>query len=59
MGYLWEVDSSGLRGYHVGEGPNERTLHILEKNGIKDYHHIAKVVSKLKDNKFIPWIYNC
>lgn len=46
MGYLWDVDSAALRGYHVGEGPNHRTLDILAKNGIENYYHIARVVSR-------------
>ncbi|XP_043484099.1 low molecular weight phosphotyrosine protein phosphatase 1-like [Leptopilina heterotoma] len=56
MNYLWEVDSSGLRGYHVGEGPNQRALNILEKNGIKNYHHIAKVI-KNQDFDDFDWIF--
>ncbi|XP_051165993.1 low molecular weight phosphotyrosine protein phosphatase-like [Leptopilina boulardi] len=55
MNYLWDVDSAGLRGYHIGEGPNQRTLDILAKNGIENYYHIAKVI-KNQDFEDFDWI---
>lgn len=40
----WDVDSAGLRGYHLGQTPDERAISILRRNGIINYSHHARVV---------------
>jgi len=44
----WEVDSAGLIDYHVGEGPDKRTLSVLASHGIKDYRHIVRQVNSAR-----------
>ncbi|KAK0161850.1 hypothetical protein PV327_008257 [Microctonus hyperodae] len=39
----WEVDSAGLRGYHLGQTPDERAISILRRNGIINYSHHARI----------------
>jgi low molecular weight phosphotyrosine protein phosphatase len=40
------VDSCGTGAYHIGAGPDSRTMSTLEDNGITDYHHSARKVSQ-------------
>ncbi|EEY16009.1 phosphotyrosine protein phosphatase [Verticillium alfalfae VaMs.102] len=41
---IGRVDSSGTGAYHIGEGPDHRTMSTLEAHGITDYvHHARKV----------------
>ncbi|KAI4474913.1 hypothetical protein M0802_015380 [Mischocyttarus mexicanus] len=39
----WEVDSAALIGFHTGTIPDHRALSVLNKNGITDYYHKARV----------------
>lgn len=41
----WEVDSAALGTWHIGHGPDKRTMQTLEKNGITNYVHKARAVS--------------
>ncbi|KAF2119396.1 phosphotyrosine protein phosphatase I superfamily [Lophiotrema nucula] len=36
------VDSCGTGAYHVGDGPDSRTMSTLEDNGITNYRHRAR-----------------
>ncbi|KAK4188061.1 putative low molecular weight phosphotyrosine protein phosphatase [Podospora australis] len=47
-----EIDSSGTGGYHIGEGPDDRTMSTLEKHGITDYVHAARKVNASDFDKF-------
>lgn len=42
---FWEVDSAALFGYHEGKNINAKSIEVIEKNGITDYHHVARTVS--------------
>ena len=41
----WIIDSAATADYNIGLPPNHRTMSTLEKNGIKDYSHAARLVS--------------
>lgn len=47
-----EIDSSGTGGYHIGEGPDDRTMSTLESHGITDYVHAARKVNASDFDKF-------
>jgi low molecular weight phosphotyrosine protein phosphatase len=40
------VDSCGTGAYHTGASPDLRTMSTLEDNGITDYDHSARKVSR-------------
>ncbi|KAK3612494.1 hypothetical protein CHS0354_024464 [Potamilus streckersoni] len=40
----WKVDSAAIADWNVGKTPDDRTMQILKKNGIRDYQHIARQV---------------
>lgn len=40
----WEVDSAAILQYHVGNPPEPRAISTLQKNGITEYSHKAKLV---------------
>ncbi|XP_052797947.1 low molecular weight phosphotyrosine protein phosphatase-like isoform X2 [Mya arenaria] len=40
----WEVDSAALGSWHVGNGPDSRTMKTLEKHGLIDYKHRARTL---------------
>ncbi|MCJ1471412.1 hypothetical protein MMC13_000051 [Lambiella insularis] len=42
------VDSAGTSGYNIGNDPDERTMAVLEENGIVDYSHEARKI-KISD----------
>ncbi|KAL0259633.1 Low molecular weight phosphotyrosine protein phosphatase [Diplodia seriata] len=44
-----EVDSCGTGAYHVGDGPDSRTMSTLEDHGITDYDHCARKFSHPED----------
>ena len=33
-GLNWEIDSAGTSNYHIGERPDERSVHVAAKHGI-------------------------
>lgn len=43
------IDSCGTGAYHVGDGPDSRTMATLEKNGITTYRHAARKFSPTSD----------
>lgn len=50
--YIGEIDSCGTGAYHTLDPPNERTMAILRKNGITDYDHGARQVTREDFNDF-------
>lgn len=42
----WEVDSAALGTWHIGHGPNNRTMKTLKKFGVTDYKHKARAVTR-------------
>ncbi|KAK3296713.1 protein-tyrosine phosphatase [Chaetomium fimeti] len=40
-----KIDSCGTGGYHIGDGPDDRTMSTLESHGIIDYVHCARKVN--------------
>ncbi|KAL4224532.1 Low molecular weight phosphotyrosine protein phosphatase-like [Mactra antiquata] len=40
----WEVDSAALGPWHIGNGPDKRTMSTLKKNGITTYEHRARAL---------------
>ncbi|KAL3843235.1 hypothetical protein ACJMK2_021179 [Sinanodonta woodiana] len=40
----WKVDSAAIADWNVGQKPDDRTMQILKKNGIRDYQHKARQV---------------
>ncbi|PHH52412.1 Low molecular weight phosphotyrosine protein phosphatase [Ceratocystis fimbriata CBS 114723] len=46
------IDSCGTGAYHVGEGPDSRTMATLQKNGITDYVHSARKVQPSDFDRF-------
>lgn len=49
---IGEIDSCGTGAYHTLEPPNYRTMATLRKNGITDYDHGARQVTKDDFNNF-------
>lgn len=49
------VDSAGTGAYHAGADPDPRTMATLERNGINDYKHAARVV-KLHDFALFDYV---
>ncbi|KAK0635954.1 phosphotyrosine protein phosphatase I superfamily [Bombardia bombarda] len=47
-----KIDSCGTGGYHVGEGPDDRTMSTLKEHGITDYVHAARKVNASDFDKF-------
>ena len=43
-GYVMLIMASHLGAYHVGDGPDERTMATLEDHGITNYVHCARKV---------------
>lgn len=46
QGKVKKIDSCGTGAYHVGEGPDDRTMATLEEHGITDYVHRARKVRR-------------
>lgn len=55
-GLVRRIDSCGTGAYHVGEGPDDRTMDTLEKHGITDYRHAARKV-QVKDFDAFDYIF--
>lgn len=53
QGRVKKIDSCGTGAYHVGEGPDDRTMATLEEHGITDYVHRARKVrtGRLRSSK--------
>lgn len=49
---IGEVDSCGTGAYHTLDPPDYRTMDTLRKNGITDYDHGARQVTKEDFNEF-------
>ncbi|KRX21656.1 Low molecular weight phosphotyrosine protein phosphatase [Trichinella nelsoni] len=41
----WMADSAATCGYHVGGSPDDRTMKVLSKHGIKQYEHTVRIVT--------------
>lgn len=50
--HVGEIDSCGTGAYHTLDPPDSRTMATLKKNGISDYDHGARQVTKEDFNKF-------
>ncbi|RUS86409.1 hypothetical protein EGW08_005859 [Elysia chlorotica] len=48
----WTIDSAGTGSWHIGSPPDSRTMQVLKKNGIGDYHHRGRLITKEDFNKF-------
>ncbi|KAF3353026.1 Exoglucanase 2 [Verticillium dahliae VDG1] len=46
---IGRIDSSGTGAYHIGEGPDHRTMSTLAAHGITDYVHHARKFSFVLD----------
>ena len=44
--YIGDIDSCGTGAYHELDPPDSRTMQTLKKNGITDYEHAARKVTK-------------
>lgn len=53
---FWEVDSAAILQYHVNKSPEPRAITTLNKNGITQYTHKARVIKKEDFYKF-NWIF--
>ncbi|XP_076235866.1 low molecular weight phosphotyrosine protein phosphatase [Calliopsis andreniformis] len=53
---FWEADSAALLQYHVGKSPEPRAISTLMKNGITEYFHVARLITKEDFYKF-DWIF--
>ncbi|KAK3388408.1 phosphotyrosine protein phosphatase I superfamily [Sordaria brevicollis] len=51
-GRIAKIDSCGTGAYHIGEGPDDRTMETLQEHGITDYIHAARKVSTSDFDKF-------
>lgn len=52
----WEADSAAILQYHIGNPPEPRAMSTLEKNGITDYSHLARRITK-EDFIIYDWIF--
>nr|XP_050856373.1 low molecular weight phosphotyrosine protein phosphatase 1-like isoform X2 [Vespula vulgaris] len=52
----WEADSAAILKYHVGNPPEPRAMSTLQKNGITEYSHKARLITKADFNKY-DWIF--
>ncbi|XP_076641595.1 low molecular weight phosphotyrosine protein phosphatase [Halictus rubicundus] len=53
---FWEVDSAAILQYHVNKSPEPRAMNTLNKNGITQYTHKARMIKKEDFYKF-DWIF--
>lgn len=44
---FWEVESAAILNYHVGKTPEPRAVSTLIKEGITNYSHVARQVSRV------------
>ncbi|XP_029154804.1 low molecular weight phosphotyrosine protein phosphatase-like [Nylanderia fulva] len=52
----WEVESAAIINYHTGKVPDHRALATLKDNGITNYSHRARQITKEDFNQF-DWIF--
>lgn len=43
---FWEAESAAILKYHVGNAPEPRAMSTLRKEGITNYSHVARQVSR-------------
>ncbi|CAL1541327.1 unnamed protein product [Lymnaea stagnalis] len=48
----WIIDSAGIGSWFINCPPNERTMRVLEKNGISDYKHLGRQITEEDFRKF-------
>ncbi|XP_025269542.1 low molecular weight phosphotyrosine protein phosphatase 1 isoform X2 [Camponotus floridanus] len=53
---FWEVESAAILDYHIGNAPEPRAMSTLQKEGITNYSHIARQITKNDFYKF-DWIF--
>ena len=53
---LWNLDSCGTAGYHVGGSPDRRTMRTLKEHGVTDYQHKARTL-RHSDFTDFKWIF--
>ena len=62
QGFDWQVDSAGTGGWHVGEGPDRRSVRVARENGIDISRQVCRQFSKsdfeLFDHIFVMDKYN-
>ena len=51
----WDVDSAGTGNYHVGGGPDPRTMKTLKRHNIMGYQHVARQIN-VKDFEQFDYI---
>ncbi|XP_059170862.1 low molecular weight phosphotyrosine protein phosphatase-like [Physella acuta] len=42
----WLIDSAGTGDWHIGKSPDDRTMQVLKKNGIKGYKHSGRLITE-------------
>ncbi|XP_046826008.1 uncharacterized protein LOC124427308 isoform X1 [Vespa crabro] len=52
----WEADSAAILEYHIGNPPEPRAMSTLKKNGITEYSHKARLITKADFYKY-NWIF--
>ena len=61
-GFNWQVDSAGTGGWHVGEGPDRRSVRVAREHGIDISRQVCRQFSKsdfeLFDHIFVMDKYN-
>ncbi|KAJ2900980.1 Low molecular weight phosphotyrosine protein phosphatase [Zalerion maritima] len=50
--FNWNIDSCGTAAYHIGDGPDSRTMWTLQAHGIENYSHEGQCVNQLKINDY-------
>ena len=62
QGFNWQVDSAGTGGWHVGEGPDRRSVRVAREHGIDISRQVCRQFSKsdfeLFDHIFVMDKYN-
>ena len=62
QGFNWQVDSAGTGGWHVGEGPDRRSVRVAWEHGIDISGQVCRQFSKsdfeLFDHIFVMDKYN-
>ncbi len=62
QGFNWQVDSAGTGGWHVGEGPDRRSVRVAREHGIDISKQVCRQFSKsdfeLFDHIFVMDKYN-
>ncbi|HEX3384592.1 MAG TPA: low molecular weight protein-tyrosine-phosphatase, partial [Mucilaginibacter sp.] len=56
QGLSWEIDSAGTGGWHVGEGPDKRSVRTARNHGIDIINQVCRLFQK-SDFKNFDHIY--